>query len=54
MLTNDEKRQIVEKYFDMIYKLAFSQVKSREYADEVVQEVFLRFLNRLPAKRRRG
>lgn len=44
MLTNDEKRQIVEKYFDMIYKLAFSQVKSREYADEVVQEVFLRFL----------
>ena len=40
----DEKRQIVEKYFDMIYRLALSQTKSREYADDVVQEVFLRYI----------
>ncbi len=40
----DKKRQIVEKYFDMIYKLALSQTKSREHADDVVQEVFLRYI----------
>ncbi len=39
-----DKRDIVEKYFDMIYKLALSQTKSRDSADDVVQEVFLRFL----------
>ncbi len=42
---NDEKHQLVEKYFDMIYRLAMSQTKNREYADDVVQDVFLRFLN---------
>lgn len=40
----DEKRKTVEKYFDMIYRLALSQTKSREYADDVVQEVFLRYI----------
>lgn len=44
VLSTEEKHRIVEKYFDMIYRLAFAQVKSGEYADEVVQEVFLRFL----------
>lgn len=43
-LSTEEKRRIVEKYFDMIYKLAFSQVKDRSHTDDVVQEVFLRFL----------
>jgi len=40
----NDKRDIVEKHFDMIYKLALSQTKSRDMADDVVQEVFLRFL----------
>ncbi len=40
----NDKREIVEKYFDMIYKLALSQTKNRDSADDVVQEVFLRFL----------
>lgn len=40
----DEKRKYVEKYFDMVYKLALSQTKNREHADDVVQEVFLRYL----------
>ena len=40
----DNKRETVEKYFDMIYKLALSQTKNREYADDVVQEVFLRYI----------
>ncbi len=40
----EEKRQLTEKYFDMIYRLAFSQMKNTEQADDVVQEVFLRFI----------
>ncbi len=40
----DKKKEIVEKHFDMIYRLALSQVKNREHAEDVVQEVFLRFL----------
>ncbi len=43
-IKKNDKRDIVEKYFDMIYKLALSQTKSRDLADDVVQEVFLRFL----------
>lgn len=39
-----DKHEIVEKYFDMVYKLALSQTKNREYADDMVQEVFLRYL----------
>ena len=42
--SNDSKRQIVEKYFDMIYRLALSQTKNREHADDIVQEVFLRYI----------
>ncbi len=43
-LSTEQKHIIVEKHFDMIYKLAFSQTKDREHTDDVVQEVFLRFL----------
>ncbi len=43
-LTMEAKRRLVEKHFDMIYRLAFSQTKDREHTDDVVQEVFLRFL----------
>lgn len=39
-----DKREYVEKFFDMIYKLALSQTKNRENADDVVQEAFLRYL----------
>lgn len=44
ILSMNEKRRMVEKYFDMIYRLAFSQTKNREHTDDVVQEVFLRFI----------
>lgn len=42
--SENDKKAIIEKYFDMIYKLALSQTRSRETADDVVQDVFLRFL----------
>ncbi len=43
-LSTEHKHEIVKKYFDMIYRLAFSQTKDKEHSDDVVQEVFLRFL----------
>ena len=38
------RQEMVEKYFDMVFRLALSQTKSRDFSDEVVQDVFLRFL----------
>ncbi len=40
------KDQIVEKYFNMVYKLALNQTKDRTHADDVTQEVFLRFIKK--------
>jgi len=42
--TREFKEEITRKYFEMIYKLAFNQTKSRDNADDVVQEVFLRYI----------
>jgi len=39
-----DKKYVVEKYFDMIYHLALSQVKNRTYADDVVQDVFFKYI----------
>lgn len=39
------KRHITEKYFDMVYRLALSGTKDSAHADDVCQEVFLKFLN---------
>ena len=38
-----DKNELTEKYFDMVYRLALSQTKNKAYADDVVQDVFLRF-----------
>lgn len=35
---------VIETYFNMVYKLALSQTKSKTSADDVTQEVFLRYL----------
>ncbi len=35
---------VIEKYFNMVYKLALSQTKDITSADDVTQEVFLRYL----------
>lgn len=35
---------VIETYFNMVYKLALSQTKNRTSADDVTQEVFLRYL----------
>ena len=40
------KEEIVKEYFDTVYRLALSQTKNKTYAEDVTQEVFLRFLNK--------
>ena len=40
------KEEIVKKYFNTVYRLALSQTKNKAYADDVTQDVFLRFLNK--------
>ena len=38
---------IVDRYADMVYRLAFAQVKNRTDADDVFQEVFIRLVKYL-------
>lgn len=38
------KQRMTELYFDTVYRLALSRTGSRDFADDVVQEVFVRFL----------
>lgn len=40
------KEEIVKKYFNTVYRLALSQTKNKTYAEDVTQDVFLRFLNK--------
>ena len=36
--------EVIHRYIDMVYRLALSQTKSKEYADDVVQDVFLKYI----------
>jgi RNA polymerase sigma-70 factor (ECF subfamily) len=38
------KHAMVEKYFDTVYRLAYSQTQDSHRADDVLQEVFLRYI----------
>ncbi len=39
------KHDMTEKYFNTVYRLAFNQMKDKEMAEDVTQDVFLKFLN---------
>lgn len=41
--------EIIEKYSNMVYRMAFSLVKCREDAEDIHQEVFMRYLKKKPA-----
>ena len=47
-----EKREdpeiLIKRYADMVYRLAFARTGSRYDADEIFQEVFLRYLKKRP------
>ena len=39
---------IVDKYSTMVYKLAFARTRNKENADDIFQEVFLRYIRKKP------
>ena len=45
-MSREFKEQMTRKYFSMVYKLALNQTKSKESSDDVVQEVFLRYIQK--------
>ena len=44
----NDAEQIIRNHADMIYRMAFAHVRNRSDADDVMQEVFLRYIRRRP------
>ena len=44
--TNDCVEEVIEKYSNMIYRLAFAQMKNKHDAEDLFQEVFLRYISK--------
>lgn len=44
----DVADEMVDKYAGMVYKLAFARTRSRHEADDIFQEVFLRYISKGP------
>lgn len=48
MRIDNEPEQIIKTYSDMVYRLAFARTGTKEDADEVYQDVFLRLIKKRP------
>jgi len=48
LCTNDCLENVVKAYSDMVYRLAFSQTRNKSDADDIFQEVFLRYIRKMP------
>lgn len=46
--TPAELEQVMEKYGNTVYRLAYSQLRSSSDADDIYQEVFLRYYQKRP------
>ena len=46
--TEEGINNIVDKYSTMVYKLAFARTRNKENADDIFQEVFLRYIKKKP------
>lgn len=44
----DSVRESIEKYTDMVYRLAFSLMKNKYDADDIHQEVFVQYISNYP------
>lgn len=44
--TNDYINEVLSKYSDMVYRLALSQTKNKADAEDIFQEVFMRYMAR--------
>lgn len=47
-LTPVPDEAIIRQYADMVYRLAYAQTRSKSDADDIFQEVFLRYIQRKP------
>ncbi len=47
-LSREQAEQLIERQSGTVYRLAYSQTGSRSDADDVYQEVFLRYLKKQP------
>lgn len=41
-------QKVIQNYYDMVFKLAYARTKNRHDAEDVAQEVFLRFVRKQP------
>lgn len=46
--TDDPIEDVVKAYSNMVYRLAFSQTRSKSSADDIFQEVFLQYIRKRP------
>ena len=44
--TNDCVDEVIDKYSNMVYRLAFANMKNKQDAEDVFQEVFLRYISK--------
>lgn len=44
----DSIRESIERYSDMVYRLAFSMMKNKYDADDIHQEVFIQYISHYP------
>jgi len=49
-ITFSEKQldEVVDKYKDLVYRVAFARTRDKEDADDIFQEVFLRYVRKKP------
>ena len=48
LCTDDWKKEVIEQYSDMVYRLAFSMMKNKYDADDIHQEVFVQYISKRP------
>ena len=46
--TDDRAEAIIRHYSDMVYRLAFSNMRNKSDAEDIYQEVFYRFIRKKP------
>ncbi len=44
LCTNDNVEEILKKYADMVYRVAFTRTKNSADSDDILQEVFMRYV----------
>lgn len=47
--TNDHIQQVVNEYADMLLRIAFTHLANRQDAEDVVQSVFLKYIEKQPS-----